>query len=681
MKVKVCRRSYSLIIPIISVLFILLGSLWFNSSKFIEKFINILIFYKLPVIHWSSQIPLIGLEMFLIGIALLPISFLFISPIKEKIEQNKLFVFGIFTFSLLIIWLPAIIYTRSAVIGGERIWWLGDDAMISMRYGLNLARGHGLVWNAGGERVEGYSNFLWTIYMGFVHLFPIPTTKTSLVILLTNLILSILTIPVLIHLTNLFDASLETTKLVLLAYVFSANLFQWTTSGFEITLLTLLFLWVILKLINQKDQGADQFNTYLIIGFLALVRADAIILSILLYALACYSAIDKKKAIVFTLISLMPFLFHFVFRIIYYNKLLPNTAYLKVFGWDNRLLSGIRYLGLFLLNYPLVLCFAFLSCLSMLQPKRLTSFLIFIIYTAYLTFIGGDAFPGFRFFIPFIPLLLVLAFSGIPEVVDRFSSNRIEKVDQGSMLYTMILIMGMAIFLFKLLAGFSGGIRLSDAQKPTIWLIAAGTLLVGGVIVRLWKNIAIQGRKTLSIKLAHGLVFISIPLLLPGSSGYLMPFLPDLGNVQIGLLIKQNTPLRTKVADTWVGSTIYFSERIGVDFLGKNDAYIASLPPASTGLRPGHNKFNYDYSIGVLKPDIVIANTKWPLSEESLSQASIGNYAFTGQLFLNAVFQKHCLPYPIPIDTWRTIFVCDWSKLISERDQWKDISAANKPAQ
>src|SRR3954452_12539716 len=51
---------------------------------------------------------------------------------------------------------------------GRTYFWLFDDAMISMRYARNLADGHGLVWNA-GERVEGYSNFLWTLVMAAVH--------------------------------------------------------------------------------------------------------------------------------------------------------------------------------------------------------------------------------------------------------------------------------------------------------------------------------------------------------------------------------------------------------------------------------------------------------------------------------------------------------------------------------
>jgi hypothetical protein len=45
-----------------------------------------------------------------------------------------------------------------------RVLWLCDDAYISFRYARNLAEGHGLVFNP-GERVEGYTNFLWTLVL------------------------------------------------------------------------------------------------------------------------------------------------------------------------------------------------------------------------------------------------------------------------------------------------------------------------------------------------------------------------------------------------------------------------------------------------------------------------------------------------------------------------------------
>src|SRR5437762_4060818 len=54
-----------------------------------------------------------------------------------------------------------------------------DDAYISYRYARNFARGLGLVYNP-GERIEGYTNFLWTLLIGFgfkLHLDPEAVAK------------------------------------------------------------------------------------------------------------------------------------------------------------------------------------------------------------------------------------------------------------------------------------------------------------------------------------------------------------------------------------------------------------------------------------------------------------------------------------------------------------------------
>lgn len=43
--------------------------------------------------------------------------------------------------------------------------WLADDAFITFRYARHFAEGLGLVFNP-GERVEGYTNFLWAVVLG-----------------------------------------------------------------------------------------------------------------------------------------------------------------------------------------------------------------------------------------------------------------------------------------------------------------------------------------------------------------------------------------------------------------------------------------------------------------------------------------------------------------------------------
>ena len=47
-----------------------------------------------------------------------------------------------------------------------RAWaFLCDDAFISFRYAVNLAHAGALEYNV-GERVEGYTNFLWVVLLG-----------------------------------------------------------------------------------------------------------------------------------------------------------------------------------------------------------------------------------------------------------------------------------------------------------------------------------------------------------------------------------------------------------------------------------------------------------------------------------------------------------------------------------
>lgn len=53
----------------------------------------------------------------------------------------------------------------------SEIWryhgYYSDDSYITLRYTHNLLEGNGLVWNP-GERVEGYSNFLFVIILSFL---------------------------------------------------------------------------------------------------------------------------------------------------------------------------------------------------------------------------------------------------------------------------------------------------------------------------------------------------------------------------------------------------------------------------------------------------------------------------------------------------------------------------------
>src|SRR6266404_6487941 len=78
------------------------------------------------------------------------------------------------------------IYRTSFLIDGTRYFCLFDDDMISMRYAANFVHGHGLVWNPGHEKVLGFTNLLWVLYMSIVHSLPISAAKISAFIQITS---------------------------------------------------------------------------------------------------------------------------------------------------------------------------------------------------------------------------------------------------------------------------------------------------------------------------------------------------------------------------------------------------------------------------------------------------------------------------------------------------------------
>ena len=69
----------------------------------------------------------------------------------------------------------------AALAGREGQHLLFDDAFISFRYAQNFANGLGLVFNE-GERVEGYTNFLWTVLLAGAARLGLDIVSTSVVL-------------------------------------------------------------------------------------------------------------------------------------------------------------------------------------------------------------------------------------------------------------------------------------------------------------------------------------------------------------------------------------------------------------------------------------------------------------------------------------------------------------------
>jgi hypothetical protein len=73
-----------------------------------------------------------------------------------------------------------------------------------------------------------------------------------------------------------------------------------------------------------------------------------------------------------------------------------------------------------------------------------------------------------------------------------------------------------------------------------------------------------------------------------------------------GVALGAATAEDASVAVTWGGAIPYFSHRTAIDLLGKSDRVVAMRArQSSVGFEPGHDKWDYSYSIGQLQPDVV----------------------------------------------------------------------------
>jgi hypothetical protein len=68
--------------------------------------------------------------------------------------------------------------------------------------------------------------------------------------------------------------------------------------------------------------------------------------------------------------------------------------------------------------------------------------------------------------------------------------------------------------------------------------------------------------------------------------------------------VRDTTKAGATIGTIWAGVPAYYSHRTMLDFLGKNDTFIATSVPHGDFF-PGHNKWDYSYSIGKLRPDVI----------------------------------------------------------------------------
>ncbi len=295
-----------------------------------------------------------------------------------------------------------------------------DDSFISFRYARNLVEGNGLVWNP-GERVEGYSNFLWVMLYALGFKLGIqPETFTY--ILAVPLHLACLIITWLLAMYVLRNRSLS--LVILLLVGFNHSVAGFAGSGMETPLQLLEYLTAAYILCIGADKGWTVRRTLLLsllLNLSILTRPDSLLLAG--GAIIGWLLTHRNRRPRDYIALLLPFLLivapWLIWKQTYYGTLVPNSFNAKVrdltgFGF------GLYYVYLFVIYYTLIpfLLVVIWRGRTFVRRNRAAGYLaVFaLIWTAYVISVGGD-FMEFRFLAPVIPFIMIAIIAALREFI------------------------------------------------------------------------------------------------------------------------------------------------------------------------------------------------------------------------------------------------------------------------
>ena len=329
------------------------------------------------------------------------------------------------------------IVRSSVYVVGRRAFILVDDAAISMTYARNLAEGHGLVWNAGQHPVEGYSNFLWTLWMAAIEANHPSDYMAGLWVMLSSAALLAANTYVVTRIAHRLAPHARALPIVAgLAAALYYALNSWSLVGMETGLVALTCSLGVLAALRSCDPltGASSRRWLLVSGGVTfalgvLTRDDVIIVGAVAVGFVWLRSTDRlRSAVTFGLPIVIAEAGHIVFRIIYYVYPVPNTYFLKVSGIPEttKLHRGLIVLAqnvTLQLVLPMCLAVAYFVLVRRAGRPAATERPAGVDHhrreAVYVVAVGGDSCEfsySDRILAPVVPLLFVLAVLGAWEV-------------------------------------------------------------------------------------------------------------------------------------------------------------------------------------------------------------------------------------------------------------------------
>lgn len=303
------------------------------------------------------------------------------------------------------------------VIAAALAWHLRfvqDDAFISFTYAKNLIEGHGLTWS--GVRVEGYTNFLWVLWIAAGMSLGIDPVVWSSIGGIASFVLCVWIV------WSVGLRIFERRSPALLAatlFIGNFSVVSYATGGLETMLQTLLLsscFFIVLKNFDNRMPSAGMLMMLSLLAAAAiLTRMDSVVILSVILGTALVRLYRRDASLKDFALLLLPVAIitgiWFAWRIGYYGKIFPNTFYAKVGADGESIANGFLFLWRFV-HWYFIWPFLAVGFLIMLGKKRATSGTVGVLlsiiglWCAYIVWVGGD-FMEFRFIVPVAPFLFV----------------------------------------------------------------------------------------------------------------------------------------------------------------------------------------------------------------------------------------------------------------------------------
>ena len=507
-------------------------------------------------------------------------------------------------------------------INGQYYFSFFDDALISMSYGRTLSQGDGLVWYLGAPRVQGFTNPLWTFLFAGLHYitnseFIFGVAYLAICLVLINSTAFLIERLLSIHMS--IDSNLKWVPMVVASTIpFQYSFAYWTLRGMEVGFLGFCLVLIVFCTIKLRELGTHasamkywyMWTAAAVLG--VLTRMDFLLFAVINLLLLGLSKSNggairaNSRQLLLGLSLVITFFVTILSQKIYFGDFLPNTYTLKMTGFSltERLIRG---LVIILKTYSGPLLFILFSLTIVFRRglnekmrdlvKILSANLsVIVLYSAW---VGGDAWEGIgkinRYLSVPQPILICL----LAVILTTFTrySIRIQR--------TFLIMVPVSAITFGL-----GVNPLRFSLTKSFPLIFVYTALC--IIIYISFKHSFLKRLSLMLTLILFTNVVAIGLWVKrGGSEFLDR--EDKNMYLLGEDISRVLKPTGKAAVLWAGGPIYYSKRGGIDLLGKNDKHVANLEPNRTvapgvwnsTFYPGHNKWNYNYSIGILKPDMV----------------------------------------------------------------------------